>query len=124
MREGFQCTRVSRKFDAKVGRKIGRFMTAKTTKLNDDRKTELGARIERLTCTIIAAIEAADASYPEAEHALARALGAIIGSNSRDERNRAAAVSIALQVVAGCAENEKLLAKHGRALRPFHSRLN
>ena len=51
--------------------------------------------VERLTGALIAAIEDADVSYPQAKHALTRALGAIIGSNTPDAAARSAAVLVA-----------------------------
>ena len=75
--------------------------------------SEYGARVEKLTDSIIAAIETAGASYPEAKHALARALGIIIGSNSEGESERKAALSTAMQAIAGCTESADLIAKYG-----------
>src|SRR5271156_5708422 len=51
-------------------------------------------RVEHLTAELIAAIESA--SYPQAKHALTRALGALIGSNAENDADRDAALSIAL----------------------------
>jgi hypothetical protein len=100
-------------------------MTAKKMKPDiQSRKVEYEAFVERLTGSIIAAIESANASFPATQHALTRALGAIIASNSQDQRNRAAAVSLATRAVAGCAENAELVAKYGRTLRPSLSRMN
>ena len=81
--------------------------------------SEYGARVEKLTDSIIEAIETAGASYPEAKHALARALGIIIGSNP-NESERKAALSIAMQAIAGCTESADLIAKYGGAqlMRP------
>jgi hypothetical protein len=81
-------------------------------------------RVEHLTGALIAAIEAAGATYPQAKHALTRALGALIGSNAESDADRAAALSIATRAVAGCAESAPLIAKYGRRLRPTRSRLN
>jgi uncharacterized membrane protein len=81
-------------------------------------------RVERLTGALIAAIETAGANYPQAKHALTRALGALIGSNAENEADRTAALSIASRALAGCAENASLIAKHGRKLRSTKSRLN
>lgn len=74
-------------------------------------------RVERLTGALIAAIEDADVSYPQAKHALTRAPGAIIGSNTPDDAARSAAVSVAARAIAGCAESPPLIATHGRTLR-------
>jgi hypothetical protein len=79
--------------------------------------TEHGESVERLTGAIIAVIEEADASYSQTKHALTRALGAIIGSNSCDYIDRAAAVSVASRAIAGCANSSPLITKHGRRLR-------
>ena len=57
-------------------------------------------RVEHLTAELIAAIEAAGASYPQAKHALTRALGALIGSNAQNDADRAAALSIATRAIA------------------------
>jgi hypothetical protein len=54
---------------------------------------------------------------PQAQRALARPLGALIGPNSENDTDRAAPVSIATSALAGCAEDASLLAKHGRKLR-------
>jgi hypothetical protein len=81
-------------------------------------------RIEHLTGVLIAAIEAAGASYPQAKHALTRALGALIGSNAENDADRAVAVSIATKAIAGCAESAPLIAKYGRRLQSGRSRLN
>lgn len=81
-------------------------------------------RVEHLTARLVAAIEHAGASYPQAKHALTRALGALIGSNSRNDADRAAALSIATRAIAGCAESAPLIAKYGRRLQSTRSRLN
>jgi hypothetical protein len=81
-------------------------------------------RVEHLTGTIIAAIAAAGANYPQAKHALTRALGALIGGNTQDDADRAAALSVANRAIAGCAESAPLIAKYGRTLRSAKSRLN
>jgi hypothetical protein len=51
-------------------------------------------------------------------------LGALIGSNAQNNADRAAAVSIATQAIAGCAESAPLIAKYGRRLQSRRSRLN
>jgi hypothetical protein len=56
-------------------------------------------------------------SSPQARHALARPLGALIGPNSENDADRAAPVSITTSALAGCAEDASLLAKHGRKRR-------
>ena len=81
-------------------------------------------RVEHLTAELIAAIEAAGASYPQAKHALTRVLGALIGCNAQDDAARAAALSIATGAIAGCAESAPLIAKYGRRLQTRRSRLN
>jgi len=79
-------------------------------------------RVEHLTAELIAAIEGA--SYPQAKHALSRALGALIGSNAQSDADRDAALSIATRAIAGCAESTPLIAKYGRRLQSRRSRLN
>ena len=81
-------------------------------------------RVEHLTATLIAAIEDAGASYPQAKHALTRAMGALIGANAHNDADRTAALSIATRAIAGCAESAPLIAKYGRRLRSSRSRLN
>jgi hypothetical protein len=81
-------------------------------------------RIEHLTGVLIAAIEAAGASYPQAKHALTRALGALIGSNAQNDADRAAALSLATRALAGCADSAPLIAKYGRRLQSMKPRLN
>jgi hypothetical protein len=81
-------------------------------------------RVEHITVALIAAIEAAGATYPQAKHALTRAFGAVIGANSETDADRDAAVSTATRAIAGCAENASLIARHGRKLRPRRSRVN
>src|SRR5271169_5683186 len=71
-----------------------------------DRMAEHKDRVERLTHTLLTAIEAAGATLPQAKHALTRALGSIIGSSSpRSETDRAAAISLAGRAIAGAAED-------------------
>jgi hypothetical protein len=81
-------------------------------------------RVEHLTGALFAAIESSGASYPQAKHALTRALGALIGANAQHEADRVAALSVANRVVADCAESASLIAKYGHRLRPWKSRLN
>jgi hypothetical protein len=81
-------------------------------------------RVEHLTAALIAAIEAAGASYPQAKHALSRALGVVIGSNTQNDADRYAAVSIATKAIADYADNAPLIAKYGRRLQSGRSRLN
>jgi len=81
-------------------------------------------RVEHITVALIAAIEAAGATYPQAKHALTRAFGALIGANSETDADRDAAVSTATCAIAGCAENASLIARHGRKLQPRRSRVN
>ena len=83
-----------------------------------------GDRVEHLAAALIAAIEAAGASYPQAKHALTRTLGALIGSNAPTDTERDAALSIATRAIAGCAESAPLIAKYGRKLPSRRSRLN
>jgi hypothetical protein len=79
-------------------------------------------RWHKRTAELIAAIEGA--SYPQAKHALTRALGALIGSNAQNDADRDAALSIATRAIAGCAESAPLIAKYGRRLQSRRSRLN
>ncbi len=81
-------------------------------------------RVDHITGALIAAIDAAGATYPQAKHALARAFGALIGANSETDSARAAAVSTASRTIAGCAENATPVARHGRTFRSPGSRLN
>jgi hypothetical protein len=81
-------------------------------------------RVEHLTATIIAAIETAGGTYPQAKYALTRALGALIGCNCQNDADRQAALSVATRAIAGCAESAPLIAKYGRRLQPTRSRLN
>ena len=81
-------------------------------------------RIEHLTGALFAAIESSGASYPQAKHALTRALGALIGANAQDDDDRAAALSVATRAIAGCAKSASLIAKYGHRLRLTKSRLN
>jgi hypothetical protein len=81
-------------------------------------------RVEHITTALIIAIEAAGATYPQAQHALTKALGALIGANAETDADRTAAVSTAGRTIAGCAENAALIARHGRKLRSTRSRLN
>jgi hypothetical protein len=81
-------------------------------------------RVEHLTGAIFAAIESAGASYPQAKHALVRALGALIGANAQNDADRAAALSVANRAIAGSAESASLIAKYGHRLRPIKTRLN
>ena len=81
-------------------------------------------RVEHITAALIAAIEAAGATYPQAQHALTRAFGALIGANAETDADRSAAVSTASHAIAGCAENASLIARHGRKLRSTRSRMN
>jgi hypothetical protein len=81
-------------------------------------------RVDRLTQTLIATIEAAGISSPQAQHAFAQTLGAVIGSNARNDADRAAAVSRATSAIGVYAGDASLLAKHGRKLHPAKSRLN
>jgi hypothetical protein len=89
-----------------------------------DRMAEHKDRVERLTRTLLAAIEAAGATPPQAKHALTRTLGAFIGSHAQNDADRDAAVSLASRAIAGCAKDAALAARHGRELRPNKSRLN
>jgi hypothetical protein len=81
-------------------------------------------RVEHITAALIAAIEAAGATYPQAQHALTRAFGALIGANAETDDDRTAAVTTASRAIAGCAENASLIARHGRKLRSTRSRMN
>jgi hypothetical protein len=81
-------------------------------------------RVEHITTALITAIDTAGATYPQAQHALTRAFGALIGANAETDADRAAAVSIASRAIAGCAENASLIARHGRKLRSTRSRMN
>lgn len=81
-------------------------------------------RVEHLTAELIAAIEAAGASYPQAKHALTRALGALIGSNAPNNADRDAALTVATRAIRGCAESAPLIAKYGPRLQCRRSRLN
>lgn len=81
-------------------------------------------RVEHLTAQLIATIEAAAATYPQAKHALTRTLGALIGSNAETGAARDAAVSIAARAIAGCAESAPLITRYGRHLQSRRSRLN
>jgi hypothetical protein len=89
-----------------------------------DRMAEHKDRVERLTRTLLAAIDAAGATPAQAKHALTRTLGAIIGSHAQSDADRDAAVSLASRAIAGCAKDAVLVARHGRELRPNKSRLN
>ena len=89
-----------------------------------DRMAEHKDRVERLTHALLAAIETAGATPPQAKHALTRTLGIIIGSNAQSDADRDAAVSLASRAIAGCAKDAALAASHGRELRPNRSRLN
>jgi hypothetical protein len=89
------------------------------------RMTDYKDRVERLTDTLLAAIDAAGATPAQAKHALTRALGAIIGSSSpRSETDRAAAVSIAGRAIAGAAEDAAVQARNDREPCPNRCRLN
>jgi hypothetical protein len=81
-------------------------------------------RVEHITAALIIAIEAAGATYPQAQHALTRAFGGLIGANAETDADRTAAVSTATRAIAGCAESASLIARHGRKLRSTRSRLN
>ena len=88
------------------------------------RMTDYKDRVERLTDTLLAAIDAAGATPAQAKHALTRTLGAIIGSHAQSDADRDAAVSLATQAIVGCAKDAALAARYGRELRPDKSRLN
>ena len=81
-------------------------------------------RVDRLTQTLIATIEATGVSSHQAQHALAQTLGAVIGSNACNDAHRAAAVSRATSAIGVYAGDSSLLARHGRKLHPAKSRLN
>ena len=81
-------------------------------------------RVEQLTGLLISTIEGAGASFPQAKHALTRALGALIGANAENGADRDAAVSIATRSIAGCAYSAPLITKYGRKLRSTRSRPN
>jgi hypothetical protein len=89
-----------------------------------DRMAEHKDRVERLTRTLLAAIEAAGATPPQAKHALTRTLGVLIGSHAQNDADRDAAVSLASRAIAGCANDAALAARHCRELRPSKSLLN
>jgi hypothetical protein len=93
-------------------------MTAvpKTRYSNDSFVANHSARAKKLTDAILAAIKEADASYPEAKHALTRTLGAIIGSNSKNPDERAAALRLAHFAMESYAQSAELLARHGLLL--------
>jgi hypothetical protein len=81
-------------------------------------------RVEHLTAALIATIEAAHASYPQAKHALTRVLGALIGCNAETGAARDAALSVAARAIAGCAESAPLITTYGHRLQSRRSRLN
>jgi hypothetical protein len=81
-------------------------------------------RVDRLTLSLLAAIEASCVNVPVAKHALARALGAVIRSNAGNPADIAAGVSVAARAIAGYAEKSPPLATSGGKLRPTRSRLN
>src|ERR1700760_79111 len=93
-------------------------MTAapKTRHSNDSFVANYSARVRKLTDAILAAIKEADASYPEAKHALTRTLGAIIGSNSKNPDERAAALRLAHFAMDSYAQSTELLARYGLLL--------
>jgi hypothetical protein len=110
---------------------LGDFSPGTDTVRRPDPSSETGQmhrahaeRVEHITGALIAAIEAAGATYPQAKHALTRAFGALIGANSETDADRDAAVSIATRAIAGSAENAYLIARHGVKLRPRRSRVN
>ena len=88
------------------------------------RMTEHKDRVERLTRTLLAAIDAAGATPAQAKHALTRTLGVLIGTYAQSDEVREAAVSVASRAIAGCAKDAALAARHGHDLRPSRSRLN
>ena len=81
-------------------------------------------RADHLVDTFFAAIEIAGVSYPLAELALIRALGALISANAQDDDDRARALSSATRAIATSAESASLIAKYGHRLRPTKSRIN
>jgi hypothetical protein len=89
-----------------------------------DHMAEHKDRVERLTRTLLAALDDASATPAQAKHALTRTLGVLIGSHAQSDADREAAVSLATRAIAGCAEDAALAARHGRELRPAKSRLN
>ena len=78
---------------------------------------------QRLAGALITPIEAAGASYPQAQHTLTRALGALIRSTAENDADRSAAVSNATRAIAICTESASLIAKYGRKLHSTNSRL-
>ena len=81
-------------------------------------------RVEQLTEALITAIETAGANYPQAKHALTRALGALIGANLNTDTDLNAAVTIAANAIAGCAKSPPIFSKYAHRLRSTPTRLN
>jgi hypothetical protein len=89
-----------------------------------DKTADHKDRVERLTRTLLAAINAAGATPAQAKHALTRTLGVLIGSRAQSDADRDVAISIASSAIAGCAKDAALAARHGHDLRPKKSILN
>jgi hypothetical protein len=88
------------------------------------RMAEHKDRVERLTRTLLAAIDAAAATPAQAKYALTRTLGVLIGSHAQSDADRDAAVTIASSAIAGCAKDAGLAARLGREPHPNKSCLN
>ena len=71
-------------------------------------------RVEQLTEALVTAIETARANYPQAKHALTRALGALIGANLNTDTDLEAAVTIAANAIAGCAKSSPIFTKYAQ----------
>lgn len=80
--------------------------------------------VEQLTEALITAIETTGANYPQAKHALIRALGALIGANLNTNTDLEAAVTIAANAIAGCAKNAPIFTKYAHRLRSTPTLLN
>ena len=81
-------------------------------------------RVEQLTEALVTAIETAGANYPQAKHALTRALGALIGANLNTDTDLEAAVTIAANAIVGCAKSPPIFTKYAHRLRSTPTRLN
>ena len=81
-------------------------------------------RVEQLTEALVTAIETTGANYPQAKHALTRALGALIGANLNTDTDLEAAVTIAANAIAGCAKSPPVITKYAYRLRSTPTRLH